>query len=369
MKRREFLGWPVSGWILAFVAWTVLATLSACQAALAFSQGGMPVRWSRLLTGSFVDWYTCALFTPGYLWLARRYPFDRQRWPVSAIIHLVATSAFVVAKYAIYVPVRNWLDTGDAVWRFESMLARSFIVESIAFWATAAAIHAIEYQRRYRERATHALRLEAQLVEARLEALSAQLHPHFLFNTLHGISTLMHRDVEAADTMLTRLSDLLRRALRNADRHEVPIAEELETLDLYLAIMGTRFHDRLTVTKIVEPAAANALVPPFILQPLVENALQHGIARRPGAGRVEIGVRRSGDSVNLEVRDDGPGLPRGNPAFPREGVGLTNTRLRLAELYGDHQRLELREVDVGGLVVSLTIPYRQAAPAPAREVA
>jgi LytS/YehU family sensor histidine kinase len=173
----------------------------------------------------------------------------------------------------------------------------------------------------------------------------------------------MHRDVEAADAMLARLGELLRHTLQEGDRHEVPLREELELLEHYLAIMRVRFQDRLTVVTEAAPETLDALVPHFVLQPLVENALQHGIARRPGAGRVEIRAERVGGELRLSVTDDGPGLTArgGGHAFPREGVGLSNTRARLRQLYGDAQHLSLEPRKGGsGLRVTLVIPFRAA---------
>ena len=351
-----------------FLIWTALAFLSASQGALMLAHAGRPVSWSALLTSSLLDWYTCAAFTPAYIWLVRRFPIDRQHWPLSAAIQFVATSVFVVIKYAVYGPLRAWLIPSQTAMSLEQHLARSFIMESIAFWAVLGVVHAMEFYRRFREREVQALRLQAQLAEARLEALSAQLHPHFLFNTLHGVSTLMHRDVEAADTMLTRLGDLLRHTLRNADRHEVPLSEELDLLANYVAIIGVRFQDRLTVRTLVAPGAEQGLVPHFILQPLVENAVQHGIARRAGAGTIEITAERHGEMLRLRVTDDGAGLGRGVREFPSEGIGLSNTRLRLRELYGGRQRLELESLPSGGFGVMVELPFRgvdaDVAPAP-----
>jgi LytS/YehU family sensor histidine kinase len=277
--------------------------------------------------------------------------------------HIAAISLIVVAKYAALGQVRSWLRPEWREWDLDTMLAGNFISEWVAFGCVVAVVHALEFYQRYREREVQALRLQTQLAQARLESLTAQLHPHFLFNTLHGISTLMHRDVDAADLMLTRLSDLLRRALRNSDRHEVPLAEELDTLEQYLAIMRVRFEDRLTVTRRIAPNAAQALVPHFLLQPLAENALQHGIARRAGAGHVEIVVDRIGDELHIAVSDDGAGM-RGASVAPVEGIGLSNTRRRLEELYGPAATLALEEPTGAGagFRVRLVLPFR---PSPA----
>jgi LytS/YehU family sensor histidine kinase len=210
------------------------------------------------------------------------------------------------------------------------------------------------------EDTARAARLETRLAEARLETLTAQLQPHFLFNTLHAISTLMHRDVEAADTMLARLGDLLRRTLDGRDRPEVPLAEELQLLDAYLDIARVRFEDRLTLDVRIATETKGALVPRFVLQPLVENALQHGIGSRQGWGRVTIQARRDGERLQLSVSDDGPGAALQGNGFPREGIGLTNTRQRLRERYGANHSLQLTNGEDGGFLVAVDIPFRTA---------
>jgi two-component system, LytTR family, sensor kinase len=246
--------------------------------------------------------------------------------------------------------VGRWLHP-SGTWRLDMILARGFASETIAFWALIGIVYGVEYHRRYRERELHAARLEAELASARLDALTAQLQPHFLFNTLNSISTLMRRDVDAADEMLAHLSGLLHRTLRQQDRHEIPLSEELELLRHYLDIMQIRFHDRLAVRMEIDEQLTGARVPPFILQPLVENAIRHGIGRKPGAGTIEIAARRVADSIEISVRDDGEGHAGGD-----EGVGLSNTRRRLRELYGERGRLELRGCEGGGLCAVLRIP-------------
>ncbi|HEX8906012.1 MAG TPA: histidine kinase [Longimicrobiaceae bacterium] len=357
----------VAAWAAVLGIWTALALLSVLQTAVYLRDGGQAVRWQPMLVGRLADWYTCAVFTPAYLWIARRFPLDRARWRTSATAILAATVVFVVGKYAMFVPLRRLLFPREDLPSFRSTLAGNFISEALIVWAVFGVVYAVEFYRRDRAREVQASALRAELAEARLDALAAQLHPHFLFNTLHGVSALMHRDAEAADTMLAHLSELLRQALAGGaagGRHEIALDEELAILGHYLAIMKVRFHDRLTVAVDVEPGAEHALVPRFVLQPLVENALRHGIARRPGAGRVEVRARRGdGDVLHLSVTDDGAGLQgdAGDGDRLREGVGLSNTRRRIGELYGPDARLEVRDRDGGGLTVALAIPFRRAA--------
>ena len=233
----------------------------------------------------------------------------------------------------------------------------TFNVSLLTSWLISGVCHAILQTRASRERREQALRLEAQLSGARLQLLRAQLQPHFLFNTLNSIATLMHRDLDAAERLLVRLGDLLRMALDLGDSTEIPLERELAFTRLYLQIQGVRFGDRLAVEYRVEPEALDALVPSMLLQPLAENAIQHGIGDHAGGGRVEIAARRDGDSLKLVVRDDGPGFTR-RPGSRGNGIGLSNLRSRLDALYGARQRVELQEPPEGGLEVRLELPFR-----------
>jgi two-component system, LytTR family, sensor kinase len=360
-------------WAVIVGVWTLLALLGAAQSGLDSIRAGRAVEWSLLLRDHLLDWYSCAVFTPAYVWLVRRYPVERLQWHRSISVLFAATCVFVVLKYLILVVLHNRFNafaTGPPA-SLSRVLAGNFITETLILGAVVGVLHAIEFHRRYREREVQAAQLRAELAEARLDALAVQLQPHFLFNTLHGVSTLMHRDIEAADTMLTRLSDLLRRTLRGSGRHEVPLHEELELLESYAAIMRARFGDRLNIHVAVSSEAASALVPPFICQPLVENAIQHGVARYPGPGCVEIRATVEGGALKLSVANDAPSLPLtvgggmhaagvASGDVHGSGIGLSNTQRRLRELYGDTGRLELVRDPAGGMIASLIIPQRPA---------
>ena len=348
-------------WLLGFSAWTTLGLLSAFQTGLYFMRDGRPAPWTPILVDRLADWYTCAIFTPLFFRLVRAVPWDRHRWWRPAGIQTLAVIASVPIKYFIYVGIVQQLIPEYRTVIFGRILVGSFITEVMAFGALLAVIHAVEFQRRGMEQTAQAARLETLLAESRLEALTAQLQPHFLFNTLHSVSTLMHRDVEAADTMLARLGDLLRRTLDDRARSELPLSEELCLLDSYLDIVRVRFDDRLSVDIDVPSDTCIALVPRFVLQPLVENALQHGIGSREGPGRVTIRAARAGDRLSLTVTDDGVAGQLGDNGFPREGIGLTNTRQRLRARYGDDHLLRLTRAVGGGLVVTMDIPFRAGA--------
>jgi two-component system LytT family sensor kinase len=197
-----------------------------------------------------------------------------------------------------------------------------------------------------------------------LQALKMQLHPHFLFNALHSISALVHSDPDAADKMIARLGDFLRLTLDSAAAQEVPLRQELEFLNCYLDIERTRFRDRLTTEIHADPQVLDCRVPNLILQPIVENAIRHGVSQRAAHGHVEVRAARAGQALRLEVRDNGRGLPEGADAgrAKQGGVGLANTRARLQQLYGGDYRFELQNAPAGGAVVTLELPLHGSAP-------
>ena len=348
----------ISIWVLGFVVWTALALLSSAQTAVSLWSEGADVVWSRFLPRGLIDWYTCAVFTPFYFWMVRRWPLTRANAPRALAIYFGFTAVIVVLKYALHVPLINAITT-DPTRRLDlgTTLTHSYVRESIAFWCMLAVILSLEYYRAERRRELREARLQTQLVEARLDALASQLQPHFLFNTIQGISTLIHRDPRAADTMLARLSGLLRSMLRADGGHEIPLDDELRLLDLYLGIVRERFGERMDARIEVEPATRRCLVPRFLLQPLVENALEHGVARRAGPCRIDVRARRVDDQLEITVYND---AYDGSPSSTSNGVGLSNTRARLRQLYDDNQTLESGPDGAGGYVVTMRLPWREA---------
>ena len=226
------------------------------------------------------------------------------------------------------------------------------------WYATAIALNfALVYYRESRERALRSSQLETRLVEAQLQTLQQQLHPHFLFNTLHAISALMHSDVDAADRTLMRLSDLLRLTLERLGEQEVTLDAELEFLRKYLEIERTRFGERLVVRYDIQPDALDVLVPTLLLQPLVENAIKHGVARRSGVGHIDISARRDHDKLHIEVRDDGVGLSEDALTALQKGIGVSTTRARLQHLFGADYRFEFHRL-AQGVAVVVAVPWR-----------
>ena len=347
MRWLKILAW-------SFVAYTMLAVFTISEQAIEAVQRGDAIRWAMLIRDRAVEDYTCALFAPVLFWLVDRFPIDRQGWKWHAPVLLGACFALAAFKYLGFLPL--W--TG--YWRVSPaqvpfIVATNTLQVGVDFAEVVGVAHAVRYYQRLRERERTEAALRVQLSQAQLEALKSQLHPHFLFNTLNSIAMLMHCDVAAADEMVTQLSDLLRETLRHPGTYEIPLSEEIALIERYLSIVSARFQDRLTVVYDVSPDVRRALVPHFILQPLVENALEHGIALEPGPGRVAISAAREGDRLRIAVVDDGPGLEvtttNGN------GVGLANTRARLAELYGDLQAVSLEPAKPKGARATVLIPY------------
>ena len=343
---------------LAIVAaWALIALLFAGQAWFAAQVRHEPLPWARA-SGIWVVWAAIwAALTPIALHLAARFPLQRPHVLRAIAVHAAASAACATATLALFAvaaPVigatqvePTWLGT------FARLLGTTFILQTIVYWVIVAAAHGERGVRAAREKDRRQLRLEAQLAEARLQTLRAQLEPHFLFNALNTISVLMRENVDAAERILLQLSALLRRSLDGTEADEVTLGEELGFLESYLAIEQARFGERLGIRIVAPDDVLDARVPTLILQPLVENALHHGIATRAGPGRVEIRAERHGDMLRLRVTDDGRGLP---PAAS-ERVGLANTRARLQLLYADRQRFDVRNADTGGVIADIELPW------------
>ncbi|HJU65120.1 MAG TPA: histidine kinase [Gemmatimonadaceae bacterium] len=342
-------------WLLLSAACLVPAVLDTLQAYGQARLSGEPARWQNLLFQG-LEWLFLGALLPITYLLARRFPLDRTRWRRTLGVHFVGALALCVAWASLGVALGSLLD------RYPEGNYLSWILTSVPwsvfmYFTVLGCVYAFTYFNEAREREAHAARLSAQLSEARLGALRMQLHPHFLFNSLNALSVLVReRNTAAASRMLELLGDVLRQVLRSDHPHEVPLADELSFLEQYLAIEQVRFSDRLRVSWSIEERARTALVPGFVLQPLVENAIKHGVAKRAEAGRIDISARVVGDRLELSVRDDGVGM---SPSQP-EGVGLSNTRDRLRTLYGENATLAFNTPIDGGTEVVLTIPYRVA---------
>jgi two-component system LytT family sensor kinase len=277
-------------------------------------------------------------------------------------VHLIYSFLFsfvYIVLRALVLQVHTMIEPAVALpfSRALPVLSKTFQYNIWVYWVILSVCHAFDYYEKFHERELRASELEKRLTQAKLQSLQSQMNPHFLFNTLHTISALMHKDVEAADRMVMKLSELLRLALDNTEAHEVPLSQELDFLDRYLEIEKTRFRERLNVEKNVAPETLKALVPNLVLQPLVENAIRHGIERHARPGKIVLRAEQQNGHLKLEVQDNGDGLPK--DGIKREGIGISNTRSRLHQLYGEKQKFELQNVDSGGLLARVTIPFHQ----------
>ena len=364
MKSPNFLSSCWIKWPLAVLGWTALGLFFASRNYLLSAYSGQPFSIRFTILVSLADWYPWALLTPIILILARKYGLDRGHLLRNLSIHIPCSIVFSVVHLIVFTIAMRFIATAPpgGLPPFGRMV-QSYFPNNLhsgvmTYWVIVSIGYAISYYRRYKEGELRAADMRERLVQAQLQALKMQLHPHFLFNTLHAISTLMHRDVEAADRMLARLSDLLRLTLENVGVQEVTLKQELEFLEGYLEIERTRFQDRLSVKMNIDGDVLDAAVPNLILQPLVENAVRHGIAPRAAAGHIDISASHQNGMLRIQIRDDGPGLPKGQAASAKEGVGISNTRARLAQLYGDNQRFDLIAGDKTGLIVNLEVPFK-----------
>lgn len=343
---------------------TVVAVLYSLERYFYRRLLGQEVSLGQLVPAELVFTYLWALLTPLVMWMGRRFPVwgahhgDARHTLRNWIAQLVAVVSFVFLHVALFTAASLVLADGTsaipAARLFTGYLASWFTLDSIVYCTLLAVYHALVYYRISQDRALRASQLEARLAQAQLQVLRMQLQPHFLFNTLHTISALMHRDVKRADSMIAALSDLLRMSLRSVGVQEVELREELEFLQRYLEIMSLRFGDRLTVTLDIDPNVLDARVPTLVLQPLVENAFRHGFGDGMRAGQVRVTVLPDGDMLRCEVVDNGQGIAG---IGAREGVGTSNTRARLRHLYGERFSLDLTANPGGGARVSLAIPY------------
>jgi LytS/YehU family sensor histidine kinase len=359
-------------WRWIFGVATLLGVFSALQAYRLASLNTKPsgTYLFELLILNLALWYVPAILTPFIFRLAHALRLQAGSWLHAIGVHALVALAFSVVHAACMLGIRTmmWPDAGKLPTVAWTLFAQRLYLTNLdwalmTYSAVVGLSYALAYYRESQERALTAAHLETRLMEARLRTLEAELHPHFLFNTLHAISTLVHSNPEAADRMISHLSDLLRLTFDRSGEPGVSLQEELEFLQKYLEIEQTRFHDRLTVRFDIDPETLDAEVPRLILQPLVENAIKHGVSPKPGDGLVQIRARRHGDRLWVEVSDNGVGLSAGARAKLRSGVGLSNTRDRLDVMYGPAHRIEFSDGGKG-LAVRLEIPFHRTLPPP-----
>ena len=339
--------------VVAF--WTLLALISAAGRELDPRIPGLSPRMtSAVVRATYVEYALWAVLTLPILWLTSRYSIERGQRAGRVILFAALGLVTALAMDTMMLEVRQWLM--EPLPRFRRrpappLMGLGMVDDLMVFLAVAGAGVARDYFLRYRARQEETAILQAQLVQARLDALRSQLNPHFLFNTLNAVSALVERDPRGSRRMIARLSDLLRYTLQESTDAEVPLRRELDLLEEYIELMQIRFQGKLDVRIAVDDDMRSALVPNLVLQPIVENAIKHGVSRA-GAGAIAISARRAGHLLELTGSDTGPG-PAGGP----EGVGLRNTNARLAEMYGPEHRVQLRPGAQGGTEAVMTMPY------------
>jgi two-component system, LytTR family, sensor kinase len=364
MEWAFFSQSKVAKWIAIWGVWTLFGFFFTSQVALQSQLSENPTSFWRVLSWQLASGYVWFAISPIILWLGRRFAFDDGKWKTSVPVHLVASIIIAIAQLAIdafVLPKLGYMQRYENASYFE--IFKIFLLVNVHFgvaiyWGVLGFQQAIKYYQKYRERELKTSKLEARLAQSRLQVLKMQLHPHFLFNTLNAISELIHRSPDTADRMITDLSDLLRMSFENLEVQEVSLKQELEFLKKYLEIEETRFHDRLKIEMGIAPDTLDASVPNMILQPLVENAIKHGIGPRAEGGRIDIEAIRRNGHLKITVSDDGIGVPFGDTKSVIEGVGLSNTRRRLKHLYGEGHRFDLESGDDGGVKINLEIPFR-----------
>jgi len=357
--RRATGSYSRRDWAIAIGVWSALAVLSMLQTALYLEQRGQPIEWRSLIIGRALDWYTCLAVAPVFVWLIRRDAIAPGHRVRGAALIILAAAAFVPVKYAALVPLTRAL-APPAPRTVRTAVVANFFTEMLFLIGIALAIYAAELYRRMQQSQLAQSRLGRELAHARLEALTLQLQPHFLFNTLNAAVALVRHDARAAEDMLTDLSEMLHSTLGEPQPQEVPLERELDDVARYVRIMTYRFGPRLAAALDATPEARLGLVPRFILQPLVENAIEHGLARRAGAGGVRITARTDPRRLKLEVRDSCDGVSEGSTQSKHgRGIGLSNTRRRLEALYGDDFSLVVTPHESGHSVV-IDIPYHVA---------
>src|ERR1051326_5572649 len=336
-------------WLLIISCATFLALIYAARGIFISVSQQRPIDWFRQIGFEFLYWYVWAAFTPLVIWFAKRFDLQRGHW-LRALLALAAFGLLIAPLQAtIEFSLAYGIDflrgvPAEEMERRRQILARAIAVEAFTNYIIYALIvcghFAYDYYQKYREREMRSVELEGRLAQAELQNLKSQLHPHFLFNTLHTISILQRQDVELANRTLLQLSDLLRVSLDHTRADRIPLQQELDFLEAYLSIEKTRFQERLNTSIDAHAEARTALIPTFLLQPFVENALRHGIAPRAAGGCVSISARRIGKLLELTVQDDGAGLSSDYPTRRNKGCGIRNIEDRLRVLYSGDARLD-----------------------------
>ena len=360
-RSKNLFRWR--GILAGFVLWTLYGALSAWISHYQRSFSKRPLSWGDALfyEGSWA--YILGILSIGVIWAAERFRLERPKVLRNLFILLLCNSCYAASATGLIMLLE--LASGyytNPVTLSSYFMAFNYELQDTVplFWVVVFLHYAVDYYRRYQRGLVEASDLNAQLAHAQLQALKMQLHPHFLFNTLHAISELIHEDPHAAEQMVIGLSQLLRLSLDTSSMVETPLQQELRFIQLYLDIEKMRFDDRLQISMDIDPEVRDAMVPSLILQPLLENAIKHGISKRPGQGQVSVCAHKDNDFLVISVRDNGAGYEMNHDSgLPqREGIGLSTTRARLQKLYGSKQSFHFVKRAETGAEASIRLPLR-----------
>ncbi len=339
--------------------WTAIALLNSLMDIAASLQTGEAIRW-REFGWSYLGWYFWAALTPFILCLVRKFPMRSPHVGRSIAVYAAVSIGLISILITIYTLVYWQVDASMQTFSQSMRMVITsfgFAFDLFLYWIIVAVGNQMEFNRNFQKEQLKAAKLENQLASAQLQALQMQLHPHFLFNTLNSISELIHENRELAEKMLVKLEAFLKLTLESSAAQEVPLETELDFLRHYLEIEQIRFQNRLNVKMLIEPSTMRIPVPNLILQPIVENAIRHGISRQSAPGQLEIQTSLARGMLHVQVRDNGRGILSGiREGQIREGLGISNTKARLRQMYGSHHRLEMHNVLEGGFIVTMDIP-------------
>lgn len=352
--------------LITVAVWAGLVSIFILQRMVGGLVGGRTIPWLPGMTLEVAYWIPWLALAPVLIHLARRYPLTPEAWRRNVPVHLVTglivgivQSAGSVILEQLAIPLFDLVGPPGARRLSSWPTFAVYVVTALwKYWAFLGVFNAFLATRRARERELLNAQLESQLTAARLQTLQSRLTPHFLFNALHSASMLALTEPERTSTVLTQLADLLRDALRDTPEREIPLSRELEISDRYLALEEVRFADRLRVEREIASTALPALVPPFLLQPLIENAIRHGISAASTAGTLRVEARPDGEMLTIVISDDGPGLPPGWRLETQPGLGLSITAARLELLYHEGGTMSVTSPSAGGCRVELRFPLR-----------
>jgi two-component sensor histidine kinase len=350
-------------WLWSAIFWLGFGLVDAMQTVLIMHAEGMHHAWLKLFFVTTISWLPWAVATPLVMELGRRFPPSRLRPITGWLAHIAACTA-IGLTFSAWHATLHWFSNPYAnpgpptpflhIWSYRFY---NFILSSMVLYAAILAItYVLDSRARLAYQQTETARLDEQLLKAQLDALRRQIEPHFLFNTLNSVAALVRENKnDAAVTMLAELSDFLRRVLAESSRHQVPLSEEMDFAQKYLDIQKVRFVDRLQLSVNVPAELLRAQVPTLILQPIVENAIKHGIAKRAQGGQIRIAASRSNGFLTLSVYNDGPSLADAS----KPGIGISNMRTRLESLYGQAFCLDMKNQHPGGVEVSVSVPFKE----------